>query len=267
MTRPRRSYSRLDVYLQCPEMYRWKYVEKIPEKPSVWTVGGTAFHSVAEQLLRGDLGETPGEAELYPAWLEAWETAYRDVVDHPRFVGDPDMSTWRAANRGAETKDWWISAGFAMVRRFADWRQTVGRDLLVFDLDGRPALEAQIETELGGVPFIAIPDAIVVDEHGQLGILDYKTGKPPQKATQLHAYAAVLAEQYGLHATWGLYYMARPGQLLPRLLPHDHAGLIAQVVDFDTREQAGDYAPTPGDACRFCPYKRDRCTAYTKERA
>lgn len=265
VTRPRRSYSRLDVYSQCPEMYYWKYVEKVPEKPSVWTVGGTAFHTVAEQYLRGELGQVPDEGRLFVAWMEAWRSAYEDVINHPRFVGNPDMKTWRAAARGQETAAWWEEHGFLMVQRFVKWKATVGRDLLVFDHDGQPGLELQLEVELGGVPFIAIPDALVIDEHGQLGIMDYKTGKPPKKATQLESYAAVLAEKFGLTATWGLYYMARPGQLLPKQLPHDHSALIAQVVDFDTRERAGDYRPTKGDACKFCPYKRDRCTAYKKE--
>lgn len=254
--RPRRSYSRLDTWQQCPQSYKAKYVDRIPEEPSVWSVGGTAFHTVAEQLLRGDLGPGPGEAELFPAWLEAWRGAYEDVIRHPRFVGDPDMKTWRKANRGTEDQDWWVAEGYRMVVRFAAWRATTGRDLVVFDLDGRPALEAEIEVELGGVPFIAIPDAVVVDEHGQLGILDYKTGKPPKKATQLQAYAAVLAEKYGLTATWGFYYMARPAQLLPRLLNPDNSELIGQLVDFDTRERAGDYDLQPGQECLAyrCPH-------------
>ena len=256
LTRPRRSYSRLDTWQQCPAAYKAKYVDKIPEEPSVWSVGGTAFHTVAEKLLRGDLGDDPDEAALFYAWLEAFRSAYEDVVSHPRFVGDPDMRTWRKANRGTEDQDWWVAEGLRMVERFARWRKTTGRQLSVFDLDGRPALETQIEVELGGVPFIAIPDALVVDEYGQLGILDYKTGKPPKKPTQLNVYAAVLAEKYQLHATWGLYYMARPGQLLANVLDRDHSQLIAAVVDFDTRERAGDYDLQPGQQCLAfkCPF-------------
>lgn len=255
-TRPRRSYSRLDTWQQCPQAYRLKYVEKIPEEPSVWSVGGTAFHTVAEQYLRGELGDDPHDGDLFRVWMEAWHTAYADVINHARFVGELDMATWRKANRGTEGRDWWLEHGYAMVLRFVKWKRTTGRDLAVFDLDGRPALEEQIEVELGGVPFIAIPDALVVDEHGQLGILDYKTGKPPKKPTQLNVYAAVLAEKYGLHATWGLYYMARPGQLLANLIPRDHSRLIADVVDFDTRERAGDYDLRPGQQCLAyrCPY-------------
>lgn len=255
LARPRRSYSRLDTWQQCPQAYKAKYVDKIPEEPSVWSVGGTAFHTVAEKLLRGDLGAEPGEAELFPAWLEAFRAAYEDVVNHRRFVGDRNMATWRKADRGREDQDWWVQNGYAMVLRFAKWKANAGRDLTVFDLDGRPALEREIEVALGGVPVIAIPDALVVDEHGQLGILDYKTGKPPKKATQLHFYAAVLAE-IGVHATWGLYYMARPGRLLATELPFSHDGVIADLVDFDTRERAGDYNLLPGQQCSAyrCPY-------------
>jgi len=247
LARPRRSYSRLDLWQQCPQAYKAKYVDKLPEEPSVWSVGGTAFHTVAEQYLRGDLGPEPDEALLFRTWLEAWRGAYEDVVNHPRFVGDPDMRTWRAANRGTEDQDWWVAEGLRMVERFVRWKQTTGRDLRVYD-DGRPMLERHIEVELGGVPVILIPDAVVVDEHGQVGILDYKTGKPPKKPTQLHFYAAGLAE-VDVFATWGLYYMARPGQLLATELPFWHDGVVDDLLEFDERERAGDYDLQPGQEC------------------
>jgi RecB family exonuclease len=249
LTRPRRSYSRLSTWQECPQAYKAKYVDKIPEEPSVWSVGGTAFHTVAEQYLRGDLGPNPDEALLFRTWLEAWRGAYEDVISSPRFVGSTDMRTWRAADRGHEDQDWWVENGLRMVHRFVDWKRTIGRDLQVFELDGRPALERHIEVELGGVPVILIPDAVIVDEHGQVGILDYKTGKPPKKPTQLHFYAAGLAE-IDVHATWGLYYMARPGQLLSTEIQMHHVNdVVAQLIEFDERERAGDYDLQPGQEC------------------
>jgi hypothetical protein len=50
--------------------------------------------------------------------------------------------------------------------------------------------------ELDGVPIVAIPDALVIDEYDQLCVLDYKTGRKgaPAHSLQLGVYrAAVLA--------------------------------------------------------------------------
>jgi len=259
--RPRRSYSRLDTWQQCPAAYKAKYVDKLPEEPSVWSVGGTAFHTVAEQILLGRV-DPLREAELFPAWLEAFRSAYEDVVNHPRFVGDRNMATWRAANRGTEDQDWWVSNGYSMVTRFGRWRATTGASLTVLDLDGRPGLEADMEVELAGVPVIAIPDWLAVVEHGQVCVIDYKTGKPPKTPKQQRFYAAVLAEKHGLHASWGLFYMARPGQLIAHdLTRYDPDELLAQLVDFDTRERAGDYELQPGQECQAY-----QCPTHTRKR-
>lgn len=260
--RPRRSYSRLDTWQQCPAAYKAKYVDKLPEEPSVWSVGGTAFHTVAEHILLGQV-DPLDETQLWPAWLEAFETAYEDVVNHPRFAGDLDMATWRAADRGREGRGWWLSEGYRMVTRFGKWRTTTGAGLQVLELDGRPALEAELEVELGGVPVIAIPDWLAVDEHGQVCVVDHKTGKPPKKPTQLHFYKAVLAQKYGLAAVWGLYYMARPGQLIATELPWHDDAVVEALVEFDERERAGDYDLRPGQQCLAyqCPtHKRSNRT-------
>src|SRR5205085_2781299 len=68
----RRSYSQLDVYLKCPEQYFWKYVEKVPETPAIWSPGGTAFHSFAERYLAGELGEQPNDFQVFAAWQQAF---------------------------------------------------------------------------------------------------------------------------------------------------------------------------------------------------
>jgi hypothetical protein len=248
----RRSYSQLDVYLQCPAMYKHKYVDRQPEEPAVWTVGGTAFHEVAERFLRGEL---PNELKLWMAWLNAWEQAKAEVLEKNPLATD-DMSTWRAADRGRENAAWWMEHGFDMVKKFVAWWPTTG--LTVYEDEDGLGLERQLETELGGVPVVVIPDALVVDEHGQLDILDYKSGKPPRKSLQLGTYKAGIKAALGLDATWGLYFMTRAVQLLPVDLhqwPHDK--IVELFVDFDTRERKGDYEPTPGDHCNFCPLKRE----------
>lgn len=247
--RPRRSYSRLDTWQQCPQAYKAKYVDKLPEEPAVWSVGGTAFHTVAEQLLRGDLGPEPHDGDLFRAWMEAWHTAYAEVINHPRFVGDLDMGTWRAAARGTEDRHWWQEHGYGMVLRFAKWKRTTGAGLEVF------RLEESLDVTFGEVPVIAIPDWLAIDEHGQLCIVDYKTGKPPKSHLQLRVYAAAVKAAYDLDATWGLYYMARPGQLIATELTRDHAEIADMFLDFDTRERAGDYELRPGQECRAyqCP--------------
>ena len=255
----RRSYSALTVYEKCPEQYRIKYVERVPEEPSVWSIGGTAFHQVAEWYLAGLIGTS--EADLFQAWLEAWEQAKAEVLTrNPE--ANPDVRTWRAADRGRENAEWWMEHGFAMVKRFVAWWPTSG--LTVYQDEEGLGLERRIETELGGVPIVAIPDALVVDEHGQLNILDYKSGKPPKETLQLGVYRAAVLAGMGLDTTWGLYYMARAAQLLPtQLAKHDPLAIAQQFTEFDAGVNAGEFEPTPStETCKFCPYKRRECRYY-----
>jgi hypothetical protein len=236
-------------------MYKHKYVDRAPEQPSIWTIGGTAFHQLAEWYLAGTLGADPAEQLLWDAWLQAWTDAVEEeVAKNP--LATPDLSTWRKAARGAEDAAWWKANGFRMVRDFTNWWDTSG--LQVLELDGEPAVERRFEVELGGVHVLVIPDALVVDEHGQVNVLDYKSGKPPKKSLQLGVYKAGVKAATGLDVTWGLYFMTRAVRLLPVDLHQWPADKIAEMfAEFDHRERSGDYAPTPGDHCSFCPLRRD----------
>lgn len=255
MTEPkRRSYSAMTTYLECGEKYRLKYVERHAEDPAIWSIGGTAFHSCAEAHLRGEL-----DGVLPDLWAHHWHAAKQELLDKG---ADPDLATWRAAGRGREDAAWWAAEGPQMVARFIDWWDGRAEQLNVLQLAGLgPALEHRIEVDLGGVPIVAIPDAVVVDEHGQINILDYKSGRrAPSGALQLSVYRSALLAQYGMPTSWGLYYMTRRGEAIPYDLTrgHSHDQIVDMFGEFDSKERAGIYRPNPGPACRFCGV-RDHC--------
>jgi len=263
-----RSYSQLDLFLTCGECYRLKYVERIPEAPSVWSIGGTAFHSCAEWLLKGDLDVSDGTfgiERIVNAWEVAWQIAHSDVVTRPMPEGtDPDPDTWRAADKGRETPFWWRHAGPRMVGDFAAWWARSG--LSVFSLRDDeaghdvPLLEHELLVELGGVPVRAIPDALVVDEHGQVDVLDYKSGKADgvrrKDPFQLCVYAAAVHAGLGFRPTWGLFYGTRLAEAYPHDLSRWSTDQIGEMfARFDADELAGIYKQNPGRHLGLCQSK------------
>lgn len=260
-----RSYTAMTTYMECPRQYRLKYVDKLRDDPAVWNIGGTAFHQCAEWILMGDRTDFSDEG-IANGWDDAWREAYLEVMErNPE--ANPDVSTWRAANQGREGFDWWHKNGPLMVSNFLAWRADKGKDLIVLSDAERKYVEHRFEVELGGVPTVAIPDALVVDEFGQLNILDWKSGRrPPKGSLQLGVYRAAVLAGLGMDAVWGHYYLTRKAVLLPHDLstwtPEEIGSMFA---NFDARERAGDYAPKPGDQCKFCPATRELCEFSQKE--
>lgn len=247
-----RSYTQLDTYLTCGAMYRYKYIERLPEQPAIWSLGGTAFHTCAEWYLTGE-----DMRDIESAWQQAWNEALADMVRRDPDL-NTDLSTWRKANRGTEGVEWWMHHGPRMVADFIDWKNSKGKELVVLTDSERSYVEARIEVTLGDVPVLTIPDLLVIDEHGQLDIVDYKSGKNPPRGLglQLGVYKAAALVALGLEAQWGMYYMTRQADVIAKDLSIWTPESITDLfVDFDRRESAGQYPARPGDACRFCTYK------------
>lgn len=261
-----RSYSQLTTYLECGEQFRLKYIERLPETPAVWSLGGTAFHTCAEWMLLNKLDGTDPRA-VVEAWADAWDDAHRQTLLKLPPGMDPDPATWRAANRGTEDVTWWTWHGPRMVGDFASWWNRSGLFVMTMRNDDtgedEPLVEHEFLVQVGGVDVRAIPDAIVVDEHGQLDVLDYKSGNPAKLKDkdpyQLGVYAAATEVGLGMRPTWGLFY----GTRLAEAYPHDLNRVpLSKVADdfarFDANEIAGIYKPNPGSQCKFCAF-RDHC--------
>src|ERR1700761_3619258 len=71
--RPALSPSRAGDFKQCPLLYRFRAVDRIPEKPSKAQVRGIVVHSVLEKLFALPIGERlPAAADglVGPAWAD-----------------------------------------------------------------------------------------------------------------------------------------------------------------------------------------------------
>ena len=179
------SPSRVGDFLNCPLLYRFRSIDRLPEPPSPAAVRGTVVHRVLEQLFDLPAMErTPERADtmLAPAWaeLQALEPAVMSM-----FPAD-----------GPEIVAWLASCSEVLARYFAleDPRrlEPAERELYVETLTDSKLL-------LRGVI-----DRVDIAPDGAIRVVDYKTGNSPvemfegKALFQLKFYALVLWRMRGV---------------------------------------------------------------------
>jgi putative RecB family exonuclease len=262
---PIRSYSQLSQLEECPEQYRLKRIERVPEAPAVWFPGGEAFHWATEDFDHYvvDFGLEAAAAIDWPSSFPAkFDLACQERIDK----GDsPDLSTWRTAGVSktlphGEDFRWWKEHGPEMVRDYVRWRyKTRDRYGIWVASDGTPGIEWDGVAELGGVPVTARADRIMVDlGTGATIIVDLKTGKKtPDNPLQLRIYRMVIERVTAEPMWYGAYYMAREAKLTaPMVLDTtNEVALEERFARAERLHEAGIYLPRPGPNCRQCAVK------------
>ncbi len=159
MKRAAVSASRAKDFQQCPLMFRFRAVDRLPEAPSPAAVKGTLVHSVLERLF--DL----------PAAERSAEVAER-LVD-PQWASllsrEPEYLTMFATQEELAT---WLTEARALVANY--FRMENPRRL---EPDAR---ERFVEVEVGdGLLLRGYIDRVDKAPNGALRVVDYKTGKSP----------------------------------------------------------------------------------------
>lgn len=254
-TRPR-SYSQLTQFNLCGEQYRLNRVVRIPERPSVWLPGGSAFHGFAEEWSRLDWN---GEDKLPVTAMWAKHFAAQIAETQAEHPGIP-VEDWRCANKGKEDYDWWFGNGLVMCNDFVAWRKANPHMQIVELPGGGPAVEFAMNPVLNGVTVRAYPDALYVDVRvGEIICVDYKSGsKEPYGLLQHGTYKVSVEKLLGIPVAYGAYYMTRKGTLtVPVPLDNWTEPIVAKLFeDMDRSESAGVYAPNIGSHCQYmCSYR------------
>ncbi len=179
------SPSRVGDFLNCPLLYRFRSIDRLPEPPSAAAVRGTVVHRVLEQLF--DLpapDRTPERADamLAPAWAELQEAEPAVASMFP--VDGPEIAAWLTS----------CSDVLARYFRLEDprWLEPAERELYVETLTDAKLL-------LRGVI-----DRVDVARDGAIRVVDYKTSASPNEMFegkalfQLKFYALVLWRMRGV---------------------------------------------------------------------
>jgi len=244
--RPALSPSRAGDFKQCPLLYRFRAVDRLPETASQAQVRGIVVHSVLEELFALPAAErVPDRAHelLPPVWQKL--SAERPELAE-LFTDDDGLAKW------LESASRLIDGYFTL------------EDPRRLDPEARELL---VETELSsGVLLRGYIDRLDVAPTGEIRVVDYKTGTAPREIGEAKAlfqmkfYALVLWRLRGVvPRQLRLMYLADRQSLT---YTPDEAELARFERTLDAVWQAilragktGDFRPNKSRLCDWCSHQ------------
>ncbi|MFF5567398.1 RecB family exonuclease [Streptomyces sp. NPDC012623] len=200
------SPSRANDFMQCPLLYRFRVIDKLPEKPSEAATRGTLVHAVLERLFDAPAAErtAPRAKALVPG---QWDRLLK---------ARPELSELFEGDGAGERLSRWLTEAEQLVERW-------------FSLEDPTRLEPAerelfLETELdSGLRLRGVIDRVDVAPTGEVRIVDYKTGKAPRPE---------YAEGARFQMTFYALVVRRLKGVLPRRLQLVYLG-SGEVVTYD----------------------------------
>ena len=242
-------------FKSCPQLFKYRSVDRLQEPTSTAAARGSLVHAVLERLFSEPApNRTPERAETL---LDA---LWREVKDEPEIRPD-------AAAPGHE-HEWLAHAKRLLLNLF---RLEDPRSL------SASRLEWWVEYDLPDIQLRGVIDRLEERNDGSWILTDYKTGRVPGTERELAAffglrfYALVCWRAFGVvPKEIRLVYLGDPSVLT--LTPNE-----AMLTGFERQMQAlgkairraherDDWRPNPSPLCISCSF-HDRCPAWAEARA
>jgi putative RecB family exonuclease len=243
------SPSRANDFMQCPLLYRFRVIDKLPEKPSEAATRGTLVHAVLERLFDDPAAErtVPRAKAMVP---HQW-----DRLREAR----PELAELFADDEAGERLSAWLAQAESLVEKW-------------FALEDPTRLEPAeremfVETELdSGLRLRGVIDRVDVAPTGEVRIVDYKTGKAPrpQYAESAHFqmvfYALVVWRLKGVvPRRLQLVYLGSGDVLTYDPVPGDlervERKLLALWDAIRRATETGEFPPHPTKLCGWCDHQ------------
>lgn len=237
-------------FKNCPQLFKFRALDKLPEPVTAAAARGSLVHSVLERLFaESPPRRTPARAEelLEALWLQVRD----DPESPPPQYPEPDEAAWLETARH-------------LLRNY--FKLEDPRTPIVSRLEWR------VEYELPDIHLRGVIDRLDEAPDGSWVLTDYKTGRIPPEQRELSAffglrfYALVCWRAFGvIPEEIRLVYLADPSVLTLR--PHER-----MLTAFERQIQAlakavvkatetADWRTRPSPFCMSCSFQ-DRCPAW-----
>ena len=253
--RPALSPSRAADFKQCPLLYRFRVVDRLPETPSRAQVRGTVVHAVLERLFA-----LPADRRDPAAGRELVDPAWGDVL-----ADNPELAELFAGPGDPEQAEWLESA-----RKLVDGYFALEDPRLVQPESCELLVEAELATsDLADEDSLLLRgyiDRLDVASSGDIRVVDYKTGSAPREVFEAKAlfqmkfYALALLRIRGVvPRQLRLLYLADRQALSytpdeTELIRFERT-LTAIWSAIRRAARNGDFRPNPSRMCDWCDHK------------
>lgn len=230
---PRLSYSALTTYETCGLQYKFRYLDRLPTRPSPILGFGNALHEALRRWYNQPVPVPPPVEELLAHLDDVWdsssfpnEAAERSFKNHGRQV----LSEFHQKN----------APGFRIP----------------------VALEQRFEIDVDGVKLTGVIDRMDRHPDGSYEIIDYKTNRrlPPlakvEQDLQLSIYYLAAWEVWGIRPDRLTLYFLLPGQPLSSTRdPQDMVRTRERIGRAAEQIASGAFAPKESPLCNWCDFQ------------
>jgi putative RecB family exonuclease len=243
MSKIRISPSRANDFLNCPQLYKFRAIDKLPEAISLDAVRGTLVHSVLE-----DLFDSPIPHRTIEKANELLPLRWQDQTD-----ANPELATLVS-----DTKEWLDRASSLLDNYFSLEKPNS------FEPTFR---ELHLELELDDSIYLhGYVDRLDVAETGEVRIIDYKTGKAPKPAWeekalfQLRIYALIYWRNQGVMPKLLQLIYLGSAQILRNSpteseLVSTEKTLVRIAAEITIAIRNDKWTPKPSKLCDWCSFK------------
>jgi putative RecB family exonuclease len=240
------SPSRAADFKTCPLLYRFRCIDRLPQRPSRDATRGTVVHAVLERLYDLPAGERtlPAAQDLV---TPQWDRLRAETPEMDSLFADAETGELQA----------WLDSARNLVANYFQLEDPTRLE--------PAAREERVEVVVDGLRLRGYVDRLDVSPAGDIRVVDYKTGSTPREAFegkalfQMKFYALVLWRTRGvIPRQLRLIYLADTDTLsyspeaeeLERFERTLHA--IWAAIDRATELQV--FQPNPSRLCDWCDH-------------